>query len=556
MNAFEKGLMSDIPADVASEYFLRVTGRDKIASVDELEAAWNELPAEEQEQLLKQAQDEGFLEKILPGTERYHSDRMLAALQGMAARCWHAKEANMMGSPMGPPPAPAKMPTPTPTALPPTAQGMNSVKTAFLSAAEKMKVAKTSGSMSHEEIAEALKEQPSGNFSYDEVQNMVDKKRSKKPKKSGTKYDDPIHQIAMLSALGHGVHSLASGRSPSRAALSGVGGFFTGETAARVGQNSETPLGAALGGAGSAVLPALLLSGRPGAHVLGGAAAGYLGHRTRAKEAMLKAATEMKIAFGTGEGNAAPPSDGMQDEDEPSLEEYLANEAMGAQAEEQAGASFFQQRLMKAQQELDATKQQAEETAAKAQELEMQVAQNDEAIQASMQQAQMAQQTAMANVQQAHQMAMDATNQAMESQAEVLRQKQLAAAMRMGVQTLKDNVMGAMAQDPTDELAKQLQAPPPGAAGPVGGQPPPPPAPVDPATGMPMADPNAPPPGDPVAAGAAPPAEGGGEKKPEKKESKEKKDSDGKKDDGGKTHVEVKTGAIQRRFLEALRRTA
>jgi hypothetical protein len=130
--------------------------------------------------------------------------------------------------------------------------------------------------------------------------------------------------------------------------------------------------------------------------------------------------------------------------------------------------------------------------------------------------------------------------------------------MRMGVQTLKDNVMGAMAQDPTDELAKQLQAPPPGAAGPVGGQPPPPPAPVDPATGMPMADPNAPPPGDPAAAGGAPPAEGGGEKKPEKKESKEKKDSDGDDDkkDSGKTSVEVKTGSIEARFREALRRTA
>ncbi len=295
-----------------------------------------------------------------------------------------------------------------------------------------------------------------------------------------------------------------------------------------------------------------------------------------AKERMLKAAAALKIAFGTGEGNPAPPSDGSIEEGEPSLEEYLANEAMGAQAEEQAGASFFQQRLMAAQQELEQTKAQAEETAAKAQELEAQVSQNDEAIQSAMQQAQMASQSAMANVQQAHQMAMDATNQAMESQAETLRQKQLAAAMRMGVQTLKDNVMGAMAQDPTDQLAQQLQAPPPGAAGMVGGQPPAPPAPVDPMTGQPMApdpamaggDPAAAG-GDPAAAGGAPPAanpaEGGSEKKKEPKKDSDDKDD---KKDSGKTSVEVKTGSAAQamkiasetvarmRFQAALKRQA
>lgn len=515
MNPFEKAILSDIPTDEAASFFLRVTGQDKVASVDELEAMWKELPLDEQEEILKQASDEGFLEKMMPGTEGYHSDRMRAALEGMAARCWRAKEANMGGG-MPIPPAP-KMPAPTPTALPATAQGMNSVKTAFLAAAEKLKIA---GRKASERDLQDL--------------------------------EDHSHAAAGIGAAGGALGGAALGAlDAGYAALPGKAGI--GKRLRGAGRS-----GAMLAAAGAA----------------GGYASSHFAknhHRKviaddvlseKAKEKMKKAAAAMKIAFGNGEGNPAPPSDGTQDEEEPSLEEYLANEAMGAQAEEQAGASFFQQRLLAVQQELEQTKQQAEETAAKAQELEQQVSQSDEAVQSAMQQAQMASQTAMSNVQQSHEMAMNATNQAMESQAETLRQKQLAAAMRMGVQTLKDNVMGAMAQDPTDQLAQQLSAPPPGAAGMVGGQPPAPPAPVDPATGQPMApdpamaggDPAAAG-GDPAAAGGAPPAEspaeGGSEKKPEKKS--EKKD-DGDKD--GKTSVEVKTGSIQARFLEAYRRTA
>src|SRR5574338_1578860 len=135
----------------------------------------------------------------------------------------------------------------------------------------------------------------------------------------------------------------------------------------------------------------------------------------------------MKIAFDGTDGQMASPSSGgagLDPDGDPTLEEYLRQEAMGQQAEESAGAGFYRQRLQQAMQELEATKAQADETSMKTQELEQQVAQNDQAVQAAMQQAQMAQQSAMANVQQAHEMAMQATNQAMESQAEVLRQKQ------------------------------------------------------------------------------------------------------------------------------------
>lgn len=512
MNAFEKNLLTGIPQDEAASYFLRVTGRDKVAQAN-LEAAWNELTEGEQDEILKEAAAEGFL------------DEKLANAMGMS----------MGAAKPGPPPAPAGMAAPSPQALPPTAQGMNSVKTAL---------------------------------------------------ERGS-WDDPIQQIAAISALAHTAHAALTGKSTFGPLMSGVGGFASGEAGARAGAERDTPMGAALAGGLSSAVPAMVLSSRPGAHILGGAAAGVAGHyagkkdreekhkkqqekdekKKQTAERMKKAAARLKIAFDGGDSTMAAPSagGGLDDDGDPTLEEYLRQEALGGQAEEQGGSEFYRQRLQNAMQELEATKAQAEQVSAQAEQLQQQVAQNDETVQASMQQAQMAQQTAMQNVQQAHEMAMQATNQAMESQAEVLRQKQLAAAMRMGVQTLKDNVMSAMAQDPTDQLAQQLQSPPPGSGGMVGGQPPAPPAPVDPMTGQPMMDP-AMAGQDPNAAAAqeAPAQEGGGggspaggEKKEKSEAKSEKKDSDKdekKKEDGGKTHVEVKTGSIGARLIAGLGR--
>lgn len=454
MNAYEKNLLNGIPQDEAASYFLRVTGRDKTASAD-LEEAWNELSPSEQDEILKEAMEQGLI----------------------------PKEA---AAPMGPPPAPASMPAPSPINLSPTAQGQNSVK-------------------------------------------MAKEKMTKEEKR--------------LDQLQKNKHYMPSAH--------GVGGAVGGA----LGGALNAPKGKRLRAAGKLGL----LSGAVGAGV------SYAGEKLERNHLRKEIANKVLKEKTKKADDASITSGGTDPDGDPTLEEYLRQEAMGGEAEEQAGASFYRQRLQQAMQELEATKAQAEQTAAQAEQLQQQVAQNDETIQASMQQAQMAQQSAMSNVQQAHQMAMDATNQAMESQADALRQKQLAAAMRMGVQTLKDNVMNAMAQDPTDQLAQQLQAPPPGSAGMVGGQPPPPPAPIDPMTGQPMADPamagqdpNAAAGGAPASAGS----EGGEEKKPssseggekkEKSESKsEKKDGD-KKDDGGKTHVEVKTGSAEARFLSALK---
>lgn len=466
MNAYEKNLLNGIPQDEAASFFLRVTGRDKVAEA-QLEEAWNELTPAEQDELLKEAEELGLL--------------------------------------------------------------------------------------SSEE---------------------TDKTAEKSEKKKGP--------------LSHRVGEFVGRHEDT---FSGIGGAASGVAAALAHGGSNKALRAGVGGVGGYLL------GRAGGRFTQGVSSGMSHAHARShekhKEANMAAPMGMppkpasmpaptpislpptaqgqnsvKMAF-DGAGDGGVTSGSTDPDGDPTLEEYLRQEAVGADQEQQMGADFYRQRLMAAQQELEQLRAQSEETTAQTEQLQQQVSQNDETIQASMQQAQMAQQSAMANVQQAHQMTMDATTQAMESQAEVLRQKQLAAAMRMGVQTLKDNVMNAMAQDPTDQLAQQLQAPPPGSGGmAVGGQPPPPPAPIDPMTGQPMVDPamagqdpNAAAGGAPAPAGGG--GEGGGEKKPssgggekkEKSESKSEKKDDkkDKDDDGGKTHVEVKTGSVQDRFLAAVR---
>jgi hypothetical protein len=450
MNAFEKGLLSDIPVDEASSFFLKVTGRDKVAQAD-IESAWSELSPEEQQEVLK--------------------------------------EANAAMTPMGQPPSPASMAPVQPPALPPTGQGQNSVKAASEKKEKKSPI-------SHR-VGESI----------------------------GRHHDTVSGVLGALSGAGSG----AAG-----ARRSGLGG---------AGQALGAAIGATAGYYGGRA------TGRVAQGVASGLSHAHKSKYEKHKEAMARAFS--KMAQGEVPPDAVPTS--PSGEEEPSLEEYMQNELVGQQAEEQASAEYFKQRFQQASQQLQQTQAQASETQAMTDQLQQQVAQSQEQIQAAMQQAQMAQQSAMSNVQQAHEMAMNATSQAMESQAEVLKQKQLAAAMRMGVQQLKDNVMNAMAQDPTDQLAQQLQAPPPGTGGPVGGGMQQPGMAVDPMTGQPAQDPNAMAAQDPNAAAQGAPQQAapqdGGEQEPsgEKKEKSEKKD-DGKE---GTTKVEVKHAAARFQSLAA-----
>jgi hypothetical protein len=237
----------------------------------------------------------------------------------------------------------------------------------------------------------------------------------------------------------------------------------TGET---VGKHVGTALGA-LGGAAAGGSKHRVVGAIAGG--LAGRSAGRdIGERRDIKhfdEKMKHAAAQMKIAFGNGLMPEGTPGD------TPDIHSYLAAEEMGGEAEQSNAAAYYQQKFQQAAAELQQTQEQAEQTQTMADTLQQQVAGSQEQIQAAMQQAQMASQAAMQNVQQAHEMAMGATSQAMESQAEVLRQKQLAAAMKMGITQVKDQVMSALAADPTDQLAQQLTSPPPGSGGMVGGAP-------------------------------------------------------------------------------------
>src|SRR5271170_5812456 len=101
---FEKELMRGIPEDVAADFFIRIRGTVKDATIEE---KWASFSPEQQDELLAQAVDEGLIPK--------------EAMGGSG------------GQPGAPPPLPAAsqgqtMQPPPPPQLPPTAMGSNAVK--------------------------------------------------------------------------------------------------------------------------------------------------------------------------------------------------------------------------------------------------------------------------------------------------------------------------------------------------------------------------------------------------------------------------------------------
>lgn len=464
-NVFEKGLERGIPLDEAVAFFVSLKGPEKRASVDELQAIFNEISPEDQDQILKEAAELGLIDKL--------ADGMMGAAGGAPSLPPTAKGQNMAA--------------PMPTSLPPTAMGQNT----------KMAESKTPKERAHEQI-----------------------------------------EIA---------------HEKSR--------YAKGET---VGKHVGMLAGGAAGGA---------LGHKAGGHGLAGAALGALAGRSVGRDvgehkdikdfdAKFKhAAAKMKLAFGEGVAGSGMSPEGPSGET-PDINSYLATEQMGEEAEQQNAAAYYQKKFQEASSQLQQVTEQQEQTQTMTDTLQQQVAGSQEQIQAAMQQAQMASQAAMSNVQQAHEMAMGATSQAMEAQSEVLRQKQLAAAMKMGITQVKDQVMSALASDPTDQLAQQLTSPPPGSGGMAGGAP----GALDPnaqggmqnpstaAAGAP-ADPSAAgaqgqpgTPGQEAGAGTAPNSAGTGEEGEAASDGKsEKSKSEGSSSDTkGSTKVEIKQAGVLR----------
>lgn len=367
---FEKELMRGIPEDVAADFFIRIRGTVKEATLEE---KWASLSSEEQDSILAQAAEEGLIPKEAMGQPGG-------------------------GQPSAPPPLPPAsqgqtMQPPPPPQLPPTAMGSNAVKMGAASAKER---------------------------AHDQIEVAHEKHTHSKGERFGK------HVGTLLGAAGGAAAGHRAG---------GHGG-----------------LGAAIGA----------LAGRSLGKDVGKS------HDVSSFEKKMKHAAA-KLGFaGNMEGDLPPEAEvGNQ----PDIHQYLASEEMGGAAEESNAAEYYKRKFEEATQHLQETSESADAANAMAEQLQTQVSGSQEQIQAAMQQAQMASQAAMTNVQQAHEMAMTATQQAMTSQAEVLKQKQLAAAMKMGITQVKDQVMSSLANDPTDALAAQLTSPPPGSGGVVGGDP-------------------------------------------------------------------------------------
>lgn len=131
---------------------------------------------------------------------------------------------------------------------------------------------------------------------------------------------------------------------------------------------------------------------------------------------------------------------------EPNIQEYLAQEQQGLQAQEQNEASFMRQRMMEMQQQMASAQQGQAATQQQMQSLEQQIAQSQAQIQLAQQSAMDAQQLAT----QAQQSQLSATDEAM-------RSAQLAAQMRMAYQQLRSQMMEVASQDPAAGLADQLK---------------------------------------------------------------------------------------------------
>jgi len=138
----------------------------------------------------------------------------------------------------------------------------------------------------------------------------------------------------------------------------------------------------------------------------------------------------------------------------PEIQQYLAQEREGMAAQEQNESSYLRQKMQAMQQQMAMSQQGQDATSA-------QMAQLEQQIQSSQQQIQMAQQSAM----QAQSMATQAQQGQLSATDEAMRNAQLAAQMRMAYQQLRSQMMDVASQDPAADLAAQLKGQMPGAQG-------------------------------------------------------------------------------------------
>lgn len=220
------------------------------------------------------------------------------------------------------------------------------------------------------------------------------------------------------------------------------------------GQRYGKALGSLTGAGGGAALGKKLIGGKKGA--IAGLAAGYLGggglgkevgtsadiRRIRKPASKVKTSSilrmrmkvaMMKLAQPPAQGEAAAPMSPPVDTQELQPANYLQAELIGQQAQDAQEAEFYRGQAQQAQTAAQAAQQQMMDLQGQLQQLQMQADQAGQSIQQS-------QQSAMA------------------AQDEALKQTQVAANMRMGIQKLRAMMMDVASQDPAEVAAQELQA--------------------------------------------------------------------------------------------------
>ena len=161
------------------------------------------------------------------------------------------------------------------------------------------------------------------------------------------------------------------------------------------------------------------------------------------------------------------------------VNQWMAQEQMMGQAQQQAEADYFKQQAQQAQaaadqstQQAQATQQQLDQVQQQVQTMQQQLDQSGQQQRQILDQARMVEQAATQSAQSAHQTATASMLQSMQAQQEVMRHKGMTAQMQQNVQAWKDQLMGIAQADPTAGAGAQVGMP---ESGPI----PPPQQPMD-----------------------------------------------------------------------------
>lgn len=416
---FEKELLRGIPAAEAADFFIRIRGREKVATPAEFEAGMAELPAAEREELLKSA-TALHVAAPAPGKLKKAMGQMPASAAG----------ATPMASPAALPPTARgqnmhQQPSPS---LPPTAMGQQSTPG--------MKMAAKTPQEAGESRARA-------NFAAG-----VEKERLSKGERWGKRLGTAGGALGGFSAGGALAHSVGVGGTPA-AGVASLGGAALGALGGRVAGKA---VGKSVDKARFKRLPASEAGPEEKA------AAAF-------KLALLDAGLSSSLEQQEPQPQPGkPPAQGQQPgapqgvtpEIDPATQAYLAAEMQANDAAEQSEAAYLREQL------------QAERATAQQSQQEL----------ATLSDAQANHDAQMAQIQ--AQVA-DSTSKSMAAQDQVLQQQQAAAAMRMAYQQLRGQLLEvasaeppAMAGDQAAMAASQAAgasgAPAP-TAGPAGGAP-------------------------------------------------------------------------------------